>query len=333
MSDSPSSGSSSEATIVPTPEDTEPTEETSPETSGQEWPNWISPEATEFRSIFADHPQGAFTNVGEPGDWKVHFPTEDDRVCSDFSSECFCVYEFLFKDLGLRLPFSEFQMAVLCHLDLAPTQLHPNSFAFIRAFELTCEYLEIGVTLPLFFHVFHIQRQRTVEGKFGWVSLKQVKKMFKAFSESIRTFKGRYYIVEPISDRAKESVYTWAIDRDERGVPILNEHGRMVNRRFMKFRFSWSNEHFHRNTEEYATNPTVMSKEDVEGFQILSRYVDNFTPAQRENRAKELVFEDDGTPALVPRYINIAQLLTCSSHQEAMELLGISFNARYSMII
>ena len=329
MSDSPSSDGSSEATIVPIPEETEEIEESSPESSsGQGWPNWISSEATDFRSIFSQQPQGAFTDVGDPNDWRVYFPSEDDRVCSDYTSEMFCVYEFLFKELGLRLPFSDFQMAVLHHLDLAPTQLHPNSFAFIRAFELTCEYLKIGPTLPLFFHVFHLQRQKTVQGQFGWVSLKQVKKLFKAFSESIRTFKGRYYVVEPISDRAKESVYTWAIDRDEEGRPILDERGRMFNRRILKFRFAWSKEHFNRGTEAYATNPSIMSKEDLEGFQRLSNFVDSFTPAERMTRGKKPVIDDDGMPVLAPRYIDTAQLLSCSSDQEAKELLGTLSYAR-----
>ena len=233
--------------------------------------------------------------------------------------------------MGLRLPFSEFQMSVLSHLDLAPTQLLPNSFAFIRAFELTCEYLKIGITLPLFIHVFHLQRQ-TVQGQFGWVSLKQVKKLFKAFSESIRTFKNRYYFVEPKSDRARESVFMWEIEKDDRGVPILNEQGRMIRHRFMKFRFSWSDEHFQWKPDDYVTNPLLMSDEDKHSFKILSNFVDSFSPAQRMTRAKEIVYDEDGTPAMVPRYICCAQLLACPSHEEAMELLGIPFfYARYHL--
>ena len=32
--------------------------------------------------------------------------------------------------------------------DLAPSQLHPNTLAFMRAFELVCRYLDIGQAVP-----------------------------------------------------------------------------------------------------------------------------------------------------------------------------------------
>ena len=157
------------------------------------------------------------------------------------------------------------------------------------------------------------------------MSLKQAKKLFKAFSESIRTFKDIYYFVEPISDKAKESVYYWEVVTDEDGVPIRNVRGNMVRRRYMKFRFSWSYEHFRRNSDDYVTDPAEMSEEDKKSFKILEKFVDDFAPAQCVTRAGEIVFEEDGTPALAPRYINTAQLLACSSHREAMELLGTHF--------
>ena len=85
-------------------------------------------------------------------------PTSDARICSEFTEDAFPMYEIVFKDLGLRLPFNDFQVGVFNHLNLAPLQLHPNAIAFLRAFELTCRFLRIGVTIPLFFRVFHLQR-------------------------------------------------------------------------------------------------------------------------------------------------------------------------------
>ncbi|QHO19251.1 uncharacterized protein DS421_11g327240 [Arachis hypogaea] len=41
----------------------------------------------------------------------------------------------LFTELGVRLPFTEFECGVLYWLNCAPTQLHPNSWGFVRAFE------------------------------------------------------------------------------------------------------------------------------------------------------------------------------------------------------
>ncbi|RDX89358.1 hypothetical protein CR513_28935, partial [Mucuna pruriens] len=49
------------------------------------------------------------------------------------------LFDTLSLKLGAQLPFSNFQCLVLKILNIAPTQLHPNSLAFIRAFEILCE--------------------------------------------------------------------------------------------------------------------------------------------------------------------------------------------------
>jgi hypothetical protein len=37
---------------------------------------------------------------------------EEKRVCSTFSEDGFAMYEYAFKELGLRLPFGELAMGV-----------------------------------------------------------------------------------------------------------------------------------------------------------------------------------------------------------------------------
>ncbi|MCI57434.1 hypothetical protein A2U01_0078685, partial [Trifolium medium] len=74
-------------------------------------------------------------------------------------------------------------------MNLAPSQLHPNLMAFLRAFELVCQYLEVEPIVPLFFRVFKLQRQPSRDGRHGWVSLKQQVKLFKMFVDSVRHFK------------------------------------------------------------------------------------------------------------------------------------------------
>ena len=66
------------------------------------------------------------------------------------------MYEIVFKDLGLWLPFNDFQVGMFNYLNLAPSQIHPNAIAFIQAFKLTCLFLRIGAMIPLFFRVFHL---------------------------------------------------------------------------------------------------------------------------------------------------------------------------------
>jgi hypothetical protein len=70
------------------------------------------------------------------------------------------MYEIVFKHHGLRFPFSPFAIEVFKHLNLAPSQLHPNSMAFMIAFERLCNYHSVEPTVKLFFRVFQIQRQK-----------------------------------------------------------------------------------------------------------------------------------------------------------------------------
>ena len=62
------------------------------------------------------------------------FPGEP--VCADdkgSNGELFCfIYTTVFKKVKLRLPFTRFERELLTELNIAPAQLHPNSWAFIR---------------------------------------------------------------------------------------------------------------------------------------------------------------------------------------------------------
>ena len=40
----------------------------------------------------------------------------------------------MFKKVKLRFPFTRFERKLLTELDIAPAQLHPNSWAFVRAY-------------------------------------------------------------------------------------------------------------------------------------------------------------------------------------------------------
>lgn len=86
-------------------------------------------------------------------------PNEDEQVCSTYAPDMIPMYEIIFRDMRFRLPFTDFQISVFNHFELAPRQLHPNSIAFIRVFELTCQYLGTGVTVSLLFYCFHIPRK------------------------------------------------------------------------------------------------------------------------------------------------------------------------------
>ena len=68
----------------------------------------------------------------------------------------FTLYHMLINEMNIRPPFTWFEQTVLATLDVAPSQLHPNAWTFVRAYELMCLHLERPVSPLLFFHLFEI---------------------------------------------------------------------------------------------------------------------------------------------------------------------------------
>ncbi|RDX84794.1 hypothetical protein CR513_34102, partial [Mucuna pruriens] len=106
-------------------------------------------------------------------------------MVAPFEEECVChtaladkdnfifMYETVFKELGISLPFDFFFAEVLKTLGIAPSQLHPNSWAILRAFETVCQALSIKPTAPLLFSFYTTQISRGTT----WVSLAAMHRM------------------------------------------------------------------------------------------------------------------------------------------------------------
>jgi len=60
----------------------------------------------------------------------------------------------VFKKVKLRLPFTRFERELLTELNIAPAQLHPNSWAFIRAFQILCAHLLLPASVDVFLFLF-----------------------------------------------------------------------------------------------------------------------------------------------------------------------------------
>jgi len=88
------------------------------------------------------------------------FPGESyaiDRVChgqEGATEKFFYMYMCHFSQLHVRLPLDDFIIGVLCALNVAPTQLHPNSWAYLQAFRILCQslYLEPSPYAFLYFY-------------------------------------------------------------------------------------------------------------------------------------------------------------------------------------
>nr|KYP43934.1 hypothetical protein KK1_034616 [Cajanus cajan] len=73
------------------------------------------------------------------------------------NSPHFYMYHCFFRDLGVFLPFTQFECDFLNFFNSAPCQLHPNSWGFLRAFQVLCSVLGVEVSLPVFLHFYQLK--------------------------------------------------------------------------------------------------------------------------------------------------------------------------------
>ena len=88
------------------------------------------------------------------------------------AKEFFCMYMCHFSQLHIWLSFDEFTMGVLRLLNVAPTQLHPNSWAYLQAFRLLCMALYLQPSSRVFLYFFCYEAKKSddvvVAHKLAW---------------------------------------------------------------------------------------------------------------------------------------------------------------------
>ncbi|RDX93640.1 hypothetical protein CR513_24069, partial [Mucuna pruriens] len=118
-------------------------------------PSWIDPGVMEVHSVYtwSDSLVGMANAICSRGPWEVVCLWANER-----REPYFYFYETMFSKFGIRLLFSGFERVVLWALNVAPTQLHPNSWAFVRAFKLLCEDMGREPSLSVFFWYFSLHQ-------------------------------------------------------------------------------------------------------------------------------------------------------------------------------
>lgn len=66
-----------------------------------------------------------------PGNWVVYQPTLGEWICLCYPQNLFSMYEYVFREMGLQFPYSDSHISVFNWVDMAPSQLHPNTISFI----------------------------------------------------------------------------------------------------------------------------------------------------------------------------------------------------------
>jgi len=99
----------------------------------------------------------------------------------------------IFKRLKLRLPLTGFEHALLTEVNVAYAQLHPNSWAFVRAFSILCNHLDHTPSVDVFLYFFEAKNP----GKRLWLSFNGVagRVLLTLFQQSYKSFKKKFFKV------------------------------------------------------------------------------------------------------------------------------------------
>ena len=119
-----------------------------------------------------------------------------ERIChgqEGADDKFFYMYMCHFSQLHFRLPLDDFTMGVLCQLNVVPTQLHPNSWAYLQAFRVLCQSLYLRPS-PHAFLYFYDTRPRQPTTWLSLVSRLSISRL-DTFTQSFKHFKDGYFKV------------------------------------------------------------------------------------------------------------------------------------------
>ncbi|KAJ1433258.1 hypothetical protein SESBI_06201 [Sesbania bispinosa] len=105
------------------------------------------------------------------------------------------MYDIVFCKLHLLLPFSNFEKELLRFLNIPPSQLHPNSWAFVRGYQILCHFYSMVLSLDKFFSLFQVKLPTGDE--IGWVSFNSIphKGVLSAYTSSYKKWKQKFFKV------------------------------------------------------------------------------------------------------------------------------------------
>nr|KYP54844.1 hypothetical protein KK1_001044 [Cajanus cajan] len=119
-------------------------------------------------------------------------------------SPSFYMYQSFFRDLGVCLPLTQFECDFLNYVNADPSHLHPNSWGFLRAFEVLCTVLGVEVSLRVFLSFYQLKAGAP---PYGTLSLNGGKEggLFTPYSQSYKNYREEFFRVtlvdvDPLED-------------------------------------------------------------------------------------------------------------------------------------
>jgi hypothetical protein len=100
-----------------------------------------------------------FSGSGKECDVVVEPVCADDlvTVVNPNPPHYFLMYGVVVQTFNLWFPFTSFEVSLLHTLNVAPVQLHPNSWGFVKAYEIVCFALGLTPSIGIFFSIYHLK--------------------------------------------------------------------------------------------------------------------------------------------------------------------------------
>ena len=230
--------------------------------------SWVSSEVLTTGSLMSETDVARLA-VPEMAGCVLRAPEPEEPICAGQEigqPNFFFFYRDYLTRVGVSFPFSDFQMSVLNCLLLAPSQLHPNGWAYVVAFERLCNSFPnpIPCTANLFFHYFCPFTQSSTkesEKLRGLVSLRAEpeRKLIGAFSDSFKRFKNAFFKVV-----AQPRERPWFL------------HGKEGPDVEWRFPLYWKDTHFTKSPSSYLNGVADLSPESLPHVPRLSAFVKEY---------------------------------------------------------
>ncbi|GAU31606.1 hypothetical protein TSUD_30680 [Trifolium subterraneum] len=182
----------------------------------------------------------------------------------------FPMYQIVFEHMGLRLPFSDLEVAIFNHLE---------------------------------------------------VSLKQHRKLFDIFEESLRNFKDEYFVVRPMAVEGWKAILVRGPKWDDDGNVVFGDDAEPIEVDCERFPFCWSTKHYSQEAKSFTFKRGALSKEESADLKLLEDFVDSFPPNLWEDREGNPICDEEGHQLSSKKFVNTKALLRCATKTEAEELL------------
>ncbi|GAU51379.1 hypothetical protein TSUD_413120 [Trifolium subterraneum] len=103
------------------------------------------------------------------------------------------MYANVIQTLNLWFPLTIFEDTILRLLNVVPSQFHPNSWAFVKGYELLCYALDLEPSLGVFFSFYQVKS--LTPGRLVSVCAQPNKGLFKLFASNFKNYQDSFFRV------------------------------------------------------------------------------------------------------------------------------------------